>query len=194
MAPRSCAFPLPLSPYSAVNASGFRFDKDNTLQDKKLDKMDLDDILNRAEDHETVTGGDGGASRDVQPKSPRVRGWSSEVLGDGDVVFGKVDRRVVRRIHFFGSADESGESWDTESGLLEERGVDLFKSGGVDSGDEVFHVLAVTPEFKFSEGRKGGTARQCNIYTPFVRVRRKKLESKGLQLGHPRQTNRELLR
>ena len=62
MAPRSCAFPLPPSPHSAVNASGFRFDKDNTLQDKKLDEMDLDDILNRAEDHETVTGGDGGAS------------------------------------------------------------------------------------------------------------------------------------
>ncbi|KAI9442173.1 P-loop containing nucleoside triphosphate hydrolase protein [Lactarius indigo] len=38
------------------------FDKDNTLQDKKLDEMDLDDILNRAEDHETITGGDGGAS------------------------------------------------------------------------------------------------------------------------------------
>jgi hypothetical protein len=115
-------------------------------------------------------------------------------LGDGDVVFGKVDRRVVRRLHFFGSADEPGESWDTESGLLEERDVDLLKSGGVDSGDEVFHVLAVTPEFKFNEGRKDSTARQCNIYTPFVRVRGKKLESKGLHLGHPRQTNRELLR
>ncbi|KAH9992613.1 P-loop containing nucleoside triphosphate hydrolase protein [Russula vinacea] len=38
------------------------FDKDNTQQDKKLDDMDLDDILNRAEDHETITGGDGGAS------------------------------------------------------------------------------------------------------------------------------------
>ena len=42
---------------------GLRFDKDNTQQDKKLDEMDLDDILNRAEDHETITGGDGaGAS------------------------------------------------------------------------------------------------------------------------------------
>ncbi|KAH9002041.1 SNF2 family N-terminal domain-containing protein [Lactarius hatsudake] len=38
------------------------FDKDNTQQDKKLDEMDLDDILNRAEDHETITSGDGGAS------------------------------------------------------------------------------------------------------------------------------------
>lgn len=38
------------------------FDKDNTQQDKKLDEMDLDDILNRAEDHETVTGADVGAS------------------------------------------------------------------------------------------------------------------------------------
>lgn len=41
----------------------FRFDKDDTQQSKKLDEMDLDDILNRAEDHETVaTGGDGGTS------------------------------------------------------------------------------------------------------------------------------------
>ena len=117
-----------------------------------------------------------------------------EVLGDGDVIFGKVDRRVVRRLHFFGSANESGESWDTKSGLLEECDVDLFKSRGIDSGDEVFHVLALTLEFKFSEGWKGGMARQCNIYTPFVRVQWKKLESKGLQLGHPRQTNCELLR
>ena len=47
---------------STVDVLGFRFDKDNTQQDKKLDDMDLDDILNRAEDHETITGGDGGAS------------------------------------------------------------------------------------------------------------------------------------
>ena len=45
-----------------VEVLSFRFDKDNTQQDKKLDDMDLDDILNRAEDHETITGGDGGAS------------------------------------------------------------------------------------------------------------------------------------
>jgi chromodomain-helicase-DNA-binding protein 1 len=39
------------------------FDKDNSQQDKKLDEMDLDDILNRAEDHETVAAaGDGGTS------------------------------------------------------------------------------------------------------------------------------------
>jgi chromodomain-helicase-DNA-binding protein 1 len=39
------------------------FDKDNAAQDKKLDDMDLDDILNRAEDHETIAaGGDGGTS------------------------------------------------------------------------------------------------------------------------------------
>lgn len=41
----------------------YRFDKDDTQQSKKLDEMDLDDILNRAEDHETMAeGADGGAS------------------------------------------------------------------------------------------------------------------------------------
>lgn len=39
-----------------------RFDKDDTAQNQKLDEMDLDDILKRAEDHETMEGGDGGAS------------------------------------------------------------------------------------------------------------------------------------
>ncbi|KIK26973.1 hypothetical protein PISMIDRAFT_8521 [Pisolithus microcarpus 441] len=39
------------------------FDKDDLQQNKKLDDMDLDDILNRAEDHETIAaGGDGGTS------------------------------------------------------------------------------------------------------------------------------------
>ncbi|KAJ7287825.1 SNF2 family N-terminal domain-containing protein [Mycena rebaudengoi] len=39
------------------------FDKDDTQQSQKLDEMDLDDILNRAEDHETVAvNGDGGTS------------------------------------------------------------------------------------------------------------------------------------
>ncbi|KAF9568036.1 chromodomain-helicase DNA-binding protein [Agrocybe pediades] len=39
------------------------FDKDDTQQSKKLDEMDLDDILNRAEDHETTQTGEGvGAS------------------------------------------------------------------------------------------------------------------------------------
>ncbi|KAG5654408.1 hypothetical protein H0H81_003232 [Sphagnurus paluster] len=39
------------------------FDKDDVQQNKKLDEMDLDDILNRAEDHETMAeGGDGGTS------------------------------------------------------------------------------------------------------------------------------------
>ncbi|KAG6903097.1 hypothetical protein C0995_006284 [Termitomyces sp. Mi166 len=39
------------------------FDKDDSQQSKKLDEMDLDDILNRAEDHETMAAaGDGGAS------------------------------------------------------------------------------------------------------------------------------------
>src|ERR1700761_7467288 len=31
-----------------------RFDKDDIQQNQKLDEMDLDDILNRAEDHETM--------------------------------------------------------------------------------------------------------------------------------------------
>ncbi|KAF8210536.1 transcription regulator [Mycena galopus ATCC 62051] len=39
------------------------FDKDDTAQSQKLDEMDLDDILNRAEDHETMAvNGDGGTS------------------------------------------------------------------------------------------------------------------------------------
>jgi len=39
------------------------FDKNDEQQDQKLDEMDLDDILNRAEDHETVAAtGDGGTS------------------------------------------------------------------------------------------------------------------------------------
>ncbi|PBK91474.1 transcription regulator [Armillaria gallica] len=38
------------------------FDKDDSQQSQKLDEMDLDDILNRAEDHETMDGGDGGTS------------------------------------------------------------------------------------------------------------------------------------
>ncbi|KAI0029970.1 SNF2 family N-terminal domain-containing protein [Vararia minispora EC-137] len=39
------------------------FDKDDAQQNQKLDEMDLDDILNRAEDHETIAaGGDGGTS------------------------------------------------------------------------------------------------------------------------------------
>jgi len=39
------------------------FDKDDTQQNQKLDEMDLDDILNRAEDHETMAvNGDGGTS------------------------------------------------------------------------------------------------------------------------------------
>jgi chromodomain-helicase-DNA-binding protein 1 len=41
----------------------YRFDKDDSQQNQKLDEMDLDDILNRAEDHETMAAaGDGGAS------------------------------------------------------------------------------------------------------------------------------------
>ncbi|KZV69953.1 hypothetical protein PENSPDRAFT_580122 [Peniophora sp. CONT] len=38
------------------------FDKEDADQSKKLDEMDLDDILNRAEHHETTVGGDGGTS------------------------------------------------------------------------------------------------------------------------------------
>ncbi|KAF5370613.1 hypothetical protein D9758_001914 [Tetrapyrgos nigripes] len=37
------------------------FDKDDSQQNQKLDEMDLDDILNRAEDHETMDG-EGGTS------------------------------------------------------------------------------------------------------------------------------------
>lgn len=49
--------------FSSMFTFGHRFDKDDTQQSKKLDEMDLDDILNRAEDHETMAAaGDGGAS------------------------------------------------------------------------------------------------------------------------------------
>jgi hypothetical protein len=53
-------FPLLPSPHIAVNTLGSRFNKDNMQQDMNLDKIDLNDILNCAEDHETVTGGGGG--------------------------------------------------------------------------------------------------------------------------------------
>lgn len=39
-----------------------RFDKDDSQQNKKLDEMDLDDVLKTAEAHETMEGGDGGTS------------------------------------------------------------------------------------------------------------------------------------
>ncbi|KAF8628912.1 hypothetical protein AX15_003691 [Amanita polypyramis BW_CC] len=38
------------------------FDKDDSQQSKKLDEMDLDDVLKTAEAHETIEGGDGGTS------------------------------------------------------------------------------------------------------------------------------------
>ena len=38
--------------------STLRFDKDDSTQSQKLDKVDLDDILSRAEDHETTQTGD----------------------------------------------------------------------------------------------------------------------------------------
>lgn len=40
-----------------------RFDKDYLQQNQKLDEMDLDEIFNRAEDHETMAAaGDGGGA------------------------------------------------------------------------------------------------------------------------------------
>jgi len=38
--------------------STLRFDKDDSTQSKKLDEMDLDDILSRVEDHGTTQTGD----------------------------------------------------------------------------------------------------------------------------------------
>ncbi|TFK73925.1 hypothetical protein BDN72DRAFT_760977 [Pluteus cervinus] len=38
------------------------FEKDDSQQSRKLDEMDLDDILNRAEDHETIESGEGTTS------------------------------------------------------------------------------------------------------------------------------------
>lgn len=49
--------------FIAPSDDDHRFDKDDLQQSKKLDEMDLDDILNRAEDHETIAAtGDGGTS------------------------------------------------------------------------------------------------------------------------------------
>ena len=54
-----CLFSIVLTYPSSL----LRFDKDDTQQSKKLDEMDLDDILSRAEDHETTQTGEGvGAS------------------------------------------------------------------------------------------------------------------------------------
>lgn len=54
---------MPLAINDLLTLFDCRFDKDDTQQNKKLDEMDLDDILNRAEDHETMaSGGDGGTS------------------------------------------------------------------------------------------------------------------------------------
>ena len=39
-----------------------RFDKDDNQQNQKLDNMDLDDILNHAEDHETLASGGAGST------------------------------------------------------------------------------------------------------------------------------------
>jgi chromodomain-helicase-DNA-binding protein 1 len=39
-----------------------RFDKDDSQQNQELDNMDLDDILNRAEDHETLASGGAGST------------------------------------------------------------------------------------------------------------------------------------
>ena len=50
-----------LSTFHLISLLG-RFDKDDLQQNKKLDEMDLDDILKSAEAHETIEGGDGGTS------------------------------------------------------------------------------------------------------------------------------------
>lgn len=54
-----------MPPFYLFNSTNIvhRFDKDDSQQNQKLDEMDLDDILNRAEDHETMAeSGYGGTS------------------------------------------------------------------------------------------------------------------------------------
>jgi len=60
----SLTFPLFLMTHFVfLLALPYRFEKDDTQQSKKLDEMDLDEILTRAEDHETLAAqGDGGTS------------------------------------------------------------------------------------------------------------------------------------
>ncbi len=61
---RKCAYSvcMPSTSLRSFIASLNSFDKDDTQQSKKLDEMDLDDILNRAEQHETVAEQNEGAS------------------------------------------------------------------------------------------------------------------------------------
>ena len=51
-----CGWPQPSFAFSP------RFDKDDNQQNQKLDNMDLDDILNHAEDHETLASGGAGST------------------------------------------------------------------------------------------------------------------------------------
>lgn len=57
-----------------------RFDKDDTQQNKKLDEMDLDEILNRAEDHETMA-----AAADVGGASLGGEGFLAQFAPVSDV-------------------------------------------------------------------------------------------------------------
>jgi chromodomain-helicase-DNA-binding protein 1 len=60
---RRCALALQTCLFPAVIDDLARFEKDDVEQGRKLDELDLDAILNTAEDHDTVNpGGDGGAS------------------------------------------------------------------------------------------------------------------------------------
>lgn len=54
-------FPLPLGTYPPTHHP-YSFDKDDSQQNQKLDEMDLDDILNRAEHHETMAANNDGTS------------------------------------------------------------------------------------------------------------------------------------
>jgi chromodomain-helicase-DNA-binding protein 1 len=51
--------PVLISMQAVLMVAHNSFDKDDSQQTQKLDQMDLDDILNRAEDHETIQGAEG---------------------------------------------------------------------------------------------------------------------------------------
>ncbi len=60
------------------------------------------------------------------------------------------------RLGFLRAADESGQPGNSESGLFDERDVDLPKSRSIKSGDEVLYILAITFDFEFGDSGEDG--------------------------------------
>src|SRR5258708_13047834 len=90
----------------------------------------------------------------LESRAGRVgKGWGSEILGHQDFI-GEADRCMMGRLCFFRATDEPGQPGNSESGLFDERDVDLPKSRSIKSGDEVLYILAIT--FDFELGESGG--------------------------------------